>query len=152
MQTLAISRTPTVPALYRFPMGKIVLTCVLALVFGFIGAVGAVSLFSDQFQGPQGPTGLTGAPGPAGEPGADGADGVNGLDGARGARGKKGEAGKDAEAPTAQASDLGSADCAGRSVSVITSARITKNKRLDLVRKDVCIVAPPESATTTSAQ
>jgi hypothetical protein len=123
-------------------MGKIVLSCVLALVFGFGGAAGAVSAFQDQFQGPQGPTGLTGAPGPAGE------DGIDGLDGARGPRGlpgRPGKPGKAADEPDPPATDLGVGDCAGRSISVVTSAKLDKNKKLQLTHKDVCIVAPPET-------
>jgi hypothetical protein len=125
-------------------MGKIVLTCVLALVFGFGGAAGAVSVFSDQFQGPQGPTGLTGAPGPAGE---DGTDGVDGLRGPRGLPGKAGKPGKAAEA-AGQVADLGSTDCAGKSISVITSASIDKNQKLNLTKKNVCIVTPPKPTPT----
>ncbi len=139
-------------------MGKIVLTCVLAVVFGFGGAVLCVTAFHDQFQGPQGQTGLTGAPGPAGADGSDGVDGTDGLDGARGVRGprgKAGEPGKAADAPDAVATDLGSGGCMGRSVTVISSARIDAAGKLNLVKKDVCIVTPPASstsATSTSSQ
>jgi hypothetical protein len=129
-------------------MGKIVLTCVLALVFGFAGAGGAVYLFQDQFEGPQGPTGLTGAPGPAGQ---DGADGVDGATGPRGLQGKQGKPGKDAEEATAPATDLGTDGCAGKSITVITSASIDENQKLDLTKKDVCIVAPPEDSTSSTA-
>jgi len=128
-------------------MGKIVLTCVLALVFGFGGAAGAVSVLQDSFLGPQGPTGLTGATGPTGHDGIDGIDGKDGRNGRdgkagpRGPRGRAGAAGKDA-APLTQVSDLGTLGCAGRSVSVITDARIVAHQQLRLTRKDVCIVGP----------
>jgi hypothetical protein len=127
-------------------MSKFLVTCVLALVFGFGGGVGAVTAFSDSLQGPQGPTGLTGAPGPAGADGADGVDGLAGQDGARGARGPRGLPGKAADTPRATATDLGDADCAGSSVTVITSATIVKQK-LRLTKKDVCIVTPADEGT-----
>ncbi len=122
-----------------------VLTCVLALVFGCVGAAGAVSVLHDSFQGPQGPTGLTGATGPAGQDGLDGIDGKagrNGRDGKpgpRGPRGRAGAPGKDAT-PAPRVSDLGTLRCAGRSVSVITDARITARQQLRVTRKNVCIV------------
>jgi len=117
-------------------MGKILLTCVLALVFGFGGAVVAVTAFQDQLAGTQGETGLTGAPGPRGPAGQDGADGEDG------ATGKAGKAGKTAKvvkvAPTSV--DLGSQNCSGRSVSVITDVTITAQQKLKLTRRDVCVV------------
>jgi hypothetical protein len=131
-------------------MAKILVTCVLALVFGFGGGVGAVTAFNDSLQGPQGPTGLTGAPGPAGADGADGVDGTPGQDGARGVRGPRGVPGKAADQPAATATDLGSGDCAGSSVTVITSATLVKGKRLRLTKKDVCIVTPAATGTSSS--
>jgi collagen triple helix repeat protein len=122
-------------------MGKILLTCVLALVFGFAGAAGAVTVFKGQMKGPQGPTGLTGAPGPAGEAGRDGLDG---KDGERGPRGKPGKPGKPAtkvSVPT----DLGVTGCSGKSVQVISGGTITKNQKLKLTSKNICIVKPAAS-------
>lgn len=137
-------------------MGKMALTCVLALVFGSLGAVGSVTVFHDSFAGKQGATGLTGAPGPAGRDGVDGVDGQDGEQGPRGPRGHRGKAGKpgkpgkDAVAPVV--TDLGSAGCAGRSVSVVTDVRVTAKQRLHLTRRDVCIVAPgPDSSTQPAA-
>ena len=129
-------------------MGKIVLSCVLALVFGFGGAAGAVSAFEDQFQGPQGPTGLSGAPGPAGRDGVDGEDGARGPRGLPGTAGKAGKAGKAAQKPSAPVTDLGVGDCAGDSVSVITSATLGEDQKLKLTKKDVCIVTPPATDST----
>jgi Collagen triple helix repeat (20 copies) len=125
-------------------MGKIVLTCVLALVFGFAGAAGAVTVFQSQLAGSQGPTGLTGAPGPQGEGGADGVDGKDGKPGPRGKPGKPGKPGKaakDVKLPT----DLGLANCSGKSVQVVTGGKMTKKDKLDLTTKTICIVKPPES-------
>jgi hypothetical protein len=119
-------------------MGKIVLSCVLALVFGFGGAAAAVVAFHDQLQGTQGPTGLTGTPGAVGPAGADGG---NGTDGVRGARGVPGRAGKAAKTST-PVTDLGTDGCAGSSVAVITRANLTPAKRLIVVTKRVCIVNP----------
>jgi collagen triple helix repeat protein len=122
-------------------MGKIVLICVLALVFGFAGAAGAVTVFKSQLAGSQGPTGLTGAPGPQGEAGADGVDGKDGVRGPRGKAGKPGKAAKDVKLPT----DLGLANCSGKSVQVVTGGKMTKNDKLDLTTKTICIVKPPAS-------
>jgi hypothetical protein len=119
-------------------MGKIVLTCVLALVFGFAGAAGAVTVFKSQLAGSQGPTGLTGAPGPQGESGVDGVDGKDGARGPRGKAGKPGKAAKDVKLPT----DLGLANCSGKTVQVVTGGKMTKNDKLDLTTKTICIVKP----------
>ena len=113
-------------------MGKILLTCVLALVFGFGGAAVGVATLGDSLRGPQGETGLTGAPGPTGPAGTDG------VDGARGAAGKAGRAGKAAKAPTTI--DLGVDGCAGQAVSVITDVTVSKDQKVKLTRKDVCVV------------
>ena len=123
-------------------MGKIVLICVLALVFGFAGAAGAVTVFKSQLAGSQGPTGLTGAPGPQGEAGTDGVDGKDGARGPRGKQGKPGKAAKDVSIPT----DLGVAGCDGKSVKVVTGGKMTKDNKLDLTTKTVCIVKPPAAA------
>ena len=114
-------------------MGKIVLTCVLALVFGFGGAAGAVTVFQDSLRGPQGQSGLTGPPGPEGLAGQDGADG---QDGARGPSGKAGKAPK--TEPTTL--NLGIQGCTGRSVQVVTDVTITAAQKIKLTKKNVCVV------------
>jgi hypothetical protein len=123
-------------------MGRILVTCVLALVFGFGGAVVAVAVLQDQLQGPQGPTGAAGAVGPAGPAGRNGTDGKAGAPGARGPRGLPGAPGEPAPAPAPAATDLGTDGCAGRSVSVITSVSITPTRQLKVNRQQVCIVSP----------
>jgi len=123
-------------------MGRIVLTCVLALVFGFGGAAGAVTAFHDQLQGEQGPTGLTGSPGAPGRPGTDGADGAPGPRGLTGKPGKPGKPGKDASQAPVPATDLGTGSCAGRSVQVVTRAAMSKKQKLRLTTRDLCIVSP----------
>ena len=125
-------------------MGKILLTCVLALVFGFAGAAGAVVVFQGQMKGPQGPTGLTGAPGPTGEAGQDGIDGKDGKPGARGKPGKPGKPGK-AAANVNVPSDLGVTGCSGKSVQVVSGGTITKAQKLKLTTKTICIVKPAPS-------
>ena len=116
--------------------GRLVLTCVLAVVFGFGGAVAAVTVMHDSLRGQQGTTGLTGAPGPAG---ADGHDGVDGATGPRGPAGTAGKAGKAAKALPSQI-DLGVAGCIGQSVNVITDVTITPQQKLKLTKKQVCVV------------
>lgn len=124
-------------------MGKTVLTCVLAVVFGAGGATGAVAALHGQLEGPQGATGLTGAPGPQGPAGRDGTDGKDGKQGAAGKRGPDGQAADNVSMPT----DLGLGNCAGRSMQVITDVRITKGQKLQLVKKTVCIVKPAPGST-----
>ena len=120
-------------------MGKIVLTCVLALVFGFGGALLAVGTFHESLTGPQGATGLAGAPGEQGPAGTDGVDGVDGKPGQQGPRGPAGKAAKAVKAePTP--TDLGTSDCSGRSVQVVTDATVTKDNKLRLIRSAVCVV------------
>jgi hypothetical protein len=140
--TLAITPTHHGCGPYRAPMGKIVLSCVLALVFGFVGAAGAVVAFHDQLRGVQGPTGLAGAPGALGPAGKDG---TNGQDGARGPRGRPGRPGKvgraAAKSPT-PVTDIGTNGCAGSFVDVVTRANLTANQRLIVVTKPLCIVKP----------
>jgi hypothetical protein len=129
-------------------MGKWIVICVVALVFGFGGAAGAVAVMHDQLQGDQGADGLTGAPGQAGR---DGTDGISGLRGGRGPAGRPGRAGKDGKhgkrgeaAPKAPpaATDLGTRDCAVSSVEVVTKARLDAAKKLVVVKKQICLVAP----------
>ena len=115
-------------------MGKLIVTCVLAVVFGFIGAFAAVAVFQSSLAGPQGESGLTGPPGPQGEAGARGADGADG------AAGKPGKAGKAAKAPDPVPVDLGVQGCSGRSVEVITDVTITANQKLKVAKKNVCVV------------
>jgi hypothetical protein len=70
-------------------------------------------------------------------------DGVDGKDGARGPRGKAGKPGKaakDVKLPT----DLGLANCSGKTVQVVTGGKMTKNDKLDLTTKTICIVKPPK--------
>jgi len=115
-------------------MGKVttlLVTAVVAVVFGFVGSFAAVSVFTEDLRGPQGATGV---PGPPGENGADGADGA---DGAAGSRGLRGPAGKAARVE-AQPYNLGSANCKGRAVSVVTDARVVE-RRLQLERGLVCL-------------
>jgi hypothetical protein len=129
-------------------MGRILVTCVLALVFGFGGAVVAVAVLQDQLQGAAGPTGVAGAAGPAGPAGRNGVDGVNGKDGtpgtpgARGPRGLPGAPGKPAPSVPPAATDLGTEGCAGRSVSVITGVGIIATRQLKVNRQQVCILGP----------
>ena len=117
-------------------MPGLLVTCVVALVCGFLGALAAVTVFQDQLAGPQGATGLQGTAGEPGPPGADGADGVDGTPGERGPRGLSGKAGKAAgEVPL----NIGTDDCLGRSVQVVTDATV-RNDELQLERETVCVV------------
>jgi hypothetical protein len=118
-------------------MGKILLTCVLALVFGFGGAAAAGVAFHDQLQGPQGPTGLAGAPGPKGDQGPEGPQGPAGQAGRAGKAVKVVQPAKATSTP--QTMNLGTQNCAGTSVQVVTDATITKDQRLQLTRKSVCL-------------
>jgi hypothetical protein len=115
-------------------MVKYVVTCVLALVFGFGGAFAAVAVMQDSLTGPQGETGLTGPPG------AQGAQGARGADGADGVNGKAGKAGKAAKAADPVPVDLGVQGCNGKSVQVITDVTITAGQKLRLTKKNVCVV------------
>jgi hypothetical protein len=118
-------------------MMKYVVTCVLALVFGFGGAFAAVAVSQDSLRGPQGESGLVGPPG------AKGATGARGADGADGADGKAGKAGKAAKAPKAADPvpvNLGVKGCTGQSVQVITDVTITADQKIRLTKKDVCVV------------
>lgn len=115
-------------------MGKVttlLVTAVVALVFGFVGSFAAVSVFTEDLRGPQGATGV---PGPPGENGIDGADGTDGTAGPRGPRGPAGKAAR----VEAQTYDLGSANCKGRAVSVVTDAKVVE-RRLQLERGLVCL-------------
>ena len=116
-------------------MGKLptlLLTCVVSLVCGSLGALATFTVFQDQLVGPQGPSGLAGAPGKLGPPGTDGADGA---DGARGPRGRPGTA----AAPAApQPMDLGSVGCRGRSVTVVTNVTV-QGQKMQLEKHPVCV-------------
>jgi len=105
-------------------------TSVLALVFGFVGALGAVSFFADEIKGEQGSTGIQGAPG---QPGVRGTDGGRGSQGERGRRGKKGKA-----APKLPSYDLGTINCAGTGYEVVTDATVVK-RELRLSKEVICI-------------
>jgi Collagen triple helix repeat (20 copies) len=109
---------------------SLLLVAVLAVVCGFLGAVGGVAAFQSQLTGPQGPSGLAGPPGEQGPPGIDGS---NGLDGDRGPRGRSGKAAKRG------AQHLGTSNCAGRSVEVVTDVKIQDDK-LELEKDSVCVV------------
>ena len=129
-------------------MPKIVLSSVLALVFGFGGAAGAVSTFHTSLRGEQGATGLAGAPGPAGPAGTDGVDGKDGARGPAGKQGKAGKPGKPGKAAKKLAvpTDLGTQGCAGQSIEVITQVTLTKDRQIRLTKRNVCIVAPKQTA------
>lgn len=114
----------------------LLLTCVIAVVCGLLGALGGLVLFQDQLVGPQGETGLQGLPGEQGPPGADGADGVDGLDGERGPRGRSGRAGEAAEQVPR---DLGTDNCAGTPVRVVTDVT-TQGDQVLVQRDTVCVV------------
>jgi Collagen triple helix repeat (20 copies) len=117
-------------------MSGLLLTCVVALVCGFLGAFAAVTVFQDQLAGPQGPTGLQGLPGEAGQAGADGRDGEDGTPGDPGPRGRPGRA---AEAADETSVNVGTQNCLGRSVRVVTNASV-RNAQLQLERDTVCLV------------
>ena len=117
-------------------MSGLLLTCVVALVCGFLGAVVAVSVLQDQLAGPQGPTGLQGL---RGEPGPAGADGLDGEDGTPGERGPRGRSGKAAEAADEAPVDVCTQNCLGRSVRVVTDVTV-RNDQMQLVRDTVCLV------------
>ena len=116
--------------------GRLVLACVLAVAFGFVGAAGAVTMMHGSLRGAQGQTGLTGAPGPTGPAGQDGAEGPAGAAGKDGKAGHNGKAAK--SLPTTIS--LGVNGCSGRSVQVITDVTITADQKLRLTKKDVCVV------------
>ncbi len=118
-------------------MGKIVVTSVLALVFGFLGAATATTVFPAAFQGEQGQTGLAGAPG---KDGADGEDGAVGPTGPAGPAGKAGKAGRAAQAAAEKPLNIGSSGCIGKSVRVITDISISPDQKLRLTRENVCVV------------
>jgi hypothetical protein len=116
-------------------MGKLphlVVTCVVALVCGFLGAIAAATLMEGSLRGPQGPTGLAGPPGEQGPPGQAGTDGVDGTDGEPGPRGR---AGKPAGSVPVH---LGTTSCAGRSVEVVTDVTM-RNQQMQLVKRPVCV-------------
>lgn len=114
-------------------MPSLLLTCVLSVVCGFLGAFAAVTAFQGQLQGPQGATGLAGPRGEQGPPGLDGADGA---DGERGPRGRSGKAAEAKKVPR----NIGTTDCVGRSVQVVTDVTISKEQELQLEKQPVCVV------------
>lgn len=117
-------------------MSGLLVTCVVALVCGFLGAFAAVTVLQDQLAGPQGQTGLRGLPGEPGQAGADGRDGVDGAPGDRGPRGRPGRA---AEAAEETSVDVGSQGCLGRSVRVVMDVTV-RGDQLELERGTVCLV------------
>jgi hypothetical protein len=116
-------------------MSGLLVTCVVALVCGFLGAFAAVTVFHDQLAGPQGQTGLQGLPGEAGPAGADGRDGADGAPGERGPRGRPGRAAEAAETSV----DVGTQGCLGRSVRVVMDVTV-RGEQLQLERGTVCLV------------
>ena len=113
--------------------GALGLTAVIAVVFGFLGAFVAVQVSGDTLRGPQGASGLAGPPGKQGAAGLDGADGLPGPPGRDGRNGKAGKAAR------VSSTDLGTANCAGRSVDVVTDVQI-RNQKMSLTKKPVCVV------------
>lgn len=97
-------------------------TCVVAAVFGFVGAFAAVKVFADDLRGPQGVTGIQGAPGAAGPRGMDGADGASGE------RGPRGRPGRPAKDPTPPSLEIGAANCAGQPVQVVTGVEVVRGQ------------------------
>lgn len=112
---------------------NLLLTALMALVFGFLGALGGIAVLHDELVGPQGQTGLQGLPGETGPPGSDGVDGLPGEPGERGQRGKSGAAAED------QPVDLGTDGCAGSSVRVVTDVT-TQGDQVEVERETVCVV------------
>lgn len=112
---------------------NLLLTALMALVFGFLGALGGIAVLHDELVGPQGQTGLQGLPGEPGPPGADGVDGLPGEPGERGQRGKSGAAAED------QPVDLGTDGCAGASVRVVTDVT-SQGDQVEVERDTVCVV------------
>ncbi len=114
-------------------MGKIatlLVTAVIALVFGFAGAFVAVHVFADQLRGAQGATGLAGPPGEQGPAGLDGADGE---------RGPRGAAGRAGRAALQRPTDIGTGGCRGASVTVVTDVTVA-NQKMRLTKKPLCVV------------
>jgi hypothetical protein len=111
-------------------MPSLLVTCVLSLVCGFLGALGAVTAFQSQLEGPQGQTGLAG---PAGEQGPAGLDGADGVDGERGPRGRSGKAAEK------RSQNIDTSNCLGRSVQVVTDVTINKDNEIALQKKPVCV-------------
>jgi collagen triple helix repeat protein len=111
---------------------NLLLTALIAVVCGFLGALGGIAVLNDELVGPQGPTGLQGLPGEEGPPGADGSDGVDGVDGERGPRGRSGQAAEE------QPVDLGTEGCAGTSVRVVTDVS-SDGEKIQVERETVCV-------------
>lgn len=113
-------------------MPQLLVTCVVALVCGFLGSIAGGTLMQSSLRGPQGPSGLPGPPGEQGPPGLDGANGVDGEQGPRGLPGRAGQAAR--EVPV----DLGTGNCAGRSVEVVVDVAI-RNEQTQLEKRSVCV-------------
>ena len=114
-------------------MSNLVVTGIIALVCGFLGALGAVTVFEGQLAGPQGATGLSGPPGEQGPAGVDGRDGVDGQRGPRGPRGRDGDAAQDVPV------DLGTEGCVGRSVEVVTDVTVNRQQEMQLEKQPLCV-------------
>ena len=117
----------------------LLVTCVVALVCGFLGALIAVTVVQDQLVGPQGQSGLPGIPGEPGPPGADGQDGEDGEPGERGPRGRPGKTGEAGQAAEEVPLNIGTQGCVGESVQVITDVTL-RGDQLQLQREQVCVV------------
>lgn len=115
------------------PRTNLLLTALIALVCGFLGALGGVAVLHDELVGPQGATGLQGPPGETGPAGSDGADGADGLPGERGPRGRSGRAAEE------KSVDLGTEGCTGSSVRVVTDVT-TDGDKIAVERETVCVV------------
>lgn len=97
----------------------LLVTSVLSLVCGFVGALGAVSFFADEIKGSQGATGIQGAPG---EPG------VRGTDGGQGSPGERGPRGRAARVTKPPSYDLGTSNCAGTGYEVVTDVTVVRRE------------------------
>ena len=60
----------------------------------------------------------------------------------RGSPARPGKPGKAAKPAAPAATDLGSLNCAGRSVEVVTGVRVTKGQKVILTKRNVCLVSP----------
>ena len=124
-------------------MGKYVVTCVLALVFGFGGAFAAVAVMQDSLHGPPGRDGPHRSPRRPGRPRVLAARTVPTAGTAR-----RASAGKAAKAADPVPVDLGVRAATGSPVQVITDVTITAGQKLMLTKRNVCVVksARPDAA------
>ena len=106
------------------------ITALVALVFGFIGSLVAVTVQHSSLVGPQGPSGLAGPPGAKGP---QGDAGTQGLPGTNGANGRNGKSVKRAS------TNLGTANCVGRTQRVVTDVTVDIKKTMHVTKKDVCV-------------